>query len=54
MYKNHWQSHWIFNEKHNRENISLILFNNHDIAVDMLSLLCYLQDVMREKHHLKL
>ncbi len=54
IYKNCWQFHWILNERHNRENISLILFDNYDVAVDMLLLSCHLQDVMREKHHLKI
>jgi len=53
MYKNYWQSHWILNERHSKENIFLILLDNYNVAVDMLSLSCYLQDVMREKHYLK-
>jgi len=50
MYKNCWQSHWILNERHNRENISLILLNDYDVTVVALLLLCCLQDVIREKH----
>jgi len=49
MYKNCWQSHWILNERHSRRNISFILFDNHDVAVVTLLLLCHLQGVMREK-----
>ncbi len=50
MYKNCWQSHQILNERHSRRNISFILLNNYNVAVVMLSLLCHLQGVMREKH----
>ncbi len=50
MYRNCWQSHQILNERYSRRIIFFILFDNHDVAVVMLSLLCHLQDVMREKH----
>ncbi len=54
IYRNHWQSHWILNERHSRENISFIFLNHYDVAVAMLSLSCHLYSVMREKHHLKI
>jgi len=50
MYKNCWQFHQILNKKHSRRNISFILFNNYDVAVIMLLLLCCLQGVTRRKH----
>jgi len=53
IYENYWQFCWILNERHSKENISLIFLDNHNVAVDTLLLLCHLQDVMREKHHLK-
>jgi len=53
MYKNHWQAYWILNERYSRKNISFILLNDHNVTVVVLSLLCHLWGVMREKHHLK-
>ncbi len=53
-YKNHWQSHWILNERHSKENIFFIFFNDYDVNVTTLSLLCHLYSVIREKHHLKI
>ncbi len=53
MYRNCWQSYWILNKRHSRKNIFFILFNDYDVAVIMLLLLCCLQSVTREKHHLK-
>jgi len=53
IYKNCWQFHWILNEKHSRKNISLIFFNNYNVNVVTLLLLCCLQSVTREKHHSK-
>jgi len=52
-YRNCWQSYWILNEKCNRENISLIFLDDYDVNVAMLSLLCHLYSVTREKHHSK-
>jgi len=54
IYENHWQSYWILNEKYSKKNISLILFNNYDVDVAMLLLLCHLYSVTREKHHSKI
>jgi len=48
-YRNCWQSHWILNEKYSKENISLIFFNDYDVTVAMLLLLCHLYNVIREK-----
>ncbi len=53
IYRNCWQSYWILNERHSRENISLIFLNDYDITVVTLSLLCCLLSVIREKHHSK-
>jgi len=53
IYRNYWQFCWILNEKYSKKNISLIFLNDHDVTVVMLLLLCCLQSVMREKHHLK-
>ncbi len=53
IYRNHWQFCWILNEKYSRKNISLIFLNDYDVTVVTLLLLCCLQSVMREKHHLK-
>ncbi len=53
IYRNCWQFCWILNERHNRRNISLILFNNYDIIVFVLLLLCCLQNITREKCHSK-
>ncbi len=53
MYKNHWQSHWILNERHSRKNISLIFLNNYDVIIVMFLLLCYLHSITREKHCLE-
>ncbi len=49
IYRNCWQSCWILNERHSRENISLIFLNDYDVIVVMLSLLCHLQSIMRKK-----
>ena len=54
IYKNHWQSCWILNERHSRENISFIFLNDYDVAVATLLLLCHLYSIIREKHHSKI
>ena len=54
IYRNYWQFYWILNERHNRENISLIFLNDYNVTVAMLSLLCHLYSVTREKHHSKI
>ena len=53
MYRNCWQSYWILNKRYSKEDISFIFFNDYNVTVVTLLLLCHLQSVMREKHHSK-
>ncbi len=50
IYRNHWQSYWILNERYSRENISFIFLNNYDVVVVTFLLLCSLQNVTTRKH----